>query len=174
MLRWFVDKLGRGDAVSQPLPRVKGGDRNPVTSSRSASEAAIRRDFNAGKRSQGKGRQEYSAKTAQMTTAAVNDNLDSKVNQACAIAALQDEIDCRDEEMDDAERSEREAIRKPRIPTSTSAFSNAMFADSAISAADSRGAVSCCATGSTPRSELALTVVCPDALVIAGVTANVM
>ena len=66
------------------------------------------------------------ANSAQMTTAALDDNLDSQVSQACAIAALQDEIDCRDEEMDDAKRSEREMIRKPRVPTSTSALSHAV------------------------------------------------
>ena len=136
-----MDKLGRGDAVNQPLPRVRGGDRYTATSSHSASKAAIRRDFNAGKRSQGKGRQEHYAKTAQMTTAAPNDNLDCQVNQACAIALLQDEIDCRDEEMDDAERSKRKAIHKPRVPTSTSALSHAMFAAGAMSAADSCGAL---------------------------------
>ena len=75
-----MDKLGRGDAVSQPLPRARGGDRDPATSSRSASEAAIRQDFNAGKRSHGKGRQEHYAKTAQMTTVALNHNLDSQVD----------------------------------------------------------------------------------------------
>ena len=73
--RWFVDKLGRGDAVSQALPHVKGCDRDAATSSRSASESAIRRDFNAGKLRQGKGRQEHYAKTAHMTTVALNDNL---------------------------------------------------------------------------------------------------
>ena len=106
-----MDKLGRGDAVSLSLPSAWGGDRDPATSSRLASEAAILRDFNAGKRSHGKGRQEHYAKTALITTTALNNNLDSQVKQACVIAALQDEIDCRDEEMDDAERSEREVIR---------------------------------------------------------------
>ena len=76
-----------------------------------------------------------------MKTAALNDNLDCQVNQACAIAALQDEIDCRDEEMDDAEGSEREVIRKPRVPTSTSALSHAMLVAGAMSAADSYGDV---------------------------------
>ena len=37
-----------------------------------------------------------------MTNAVLNDNLDCQVNQACAIAALQNEIDCQDEEMDEA------------------------------------------------------------------------
>ena len=74
---WFMDKLGRGDAVSHPQPRARGGDCDSATSSRSASEAAIWRDFNAEKRSQGKGRPEHYAKTAQMTTAVLNDNLDS-------------------------------------------------------------------------------------------------
>ena len=67
-----------------------------------------------------------------MTTVALNDNIDIGVNLACAIAALQDEIDCRDEEMDDAERSERKAIRKPHVPTSTSALSQAMLAAGAM------------------------------------------
>ena len=71
-----MNKLGRGDAVSQPLPHVRGGDRDLATSSRSVSEEAIRRDFNAGKRSHVKGRQEHYAKTAQMTTVALNDNID--------------------------------------------------------------------------------------------------
>ena len=71
-----------------------------------------------------------------MTTAALNDNLDSQVNQAFAIAALQDEIECRDEEMDDAERSKRKAIRKPRVPTSTSALSHAMLVAGVMSAAN--------------------------------------
>ena len=109
-----------------------------------------------------------------MTTAALNDNLDSQVNQACAIAALPDEIDCRDVEMDDAERSERETIRKPRVPTSTSALSHAMLAAGAMSAADSYGAVLSSATGSMPRSSSAPCVVSSDALVTAGVTADFM
>ena len=116
-----MGKLSRGDAVSQPLPRARGSKR-----SRSASEMAIRRDFKAEKCKHGKDRQEHYAKTAQMTITTMNDNLHSQVNQARAIAALQDEIDCRDEEMDDADRSEREEIRKPRIPVSTSALSHAM------------------------------------------------
>ena len=106
--------------VSQPLPRSKGGPRDPATSSRTAAEAAIRQDFDYGKCKRGKGRQEHFAKTARMTTAALDENLDSQVDQACAIAALQDELDSWDEEMDDAERSEREAIRKPHKSTSTS------------------------------------------------------
>ena len=73
----------------------------------SASEAAIRRDFSSGKRNQGKGRQEHLTKTAQMTTAALNANLDSLVDQACAISAVPDELDCRNREMDDAERSKQ-------------------------------------------------------------------
>ena len=108
-----------------------------TTASRSASGATIRRDFNAGKRRQGKGRQEHYAKTAEITTAAFNDNLDCQVNKAYAIVALQDEIDCRDEEMDDAERSKREAIRQPGVPASTAALSHAMLAAGAMSAADS-------------------------------------
>ena len=146
-----MDKLGHGDAVSRPLPRAWGSERERATSSRSTSEAAIRRDFNARKRSHGKGREEHYAKTAQMTTAALNDNLDSQVNQACAIAALQDETDCRDEEMDDAERSEREVIRKPRVPTSTSALSHAMLAAGAMSVADPPDAVQISATDLMPR-----------------------
>ena len=149
--RWFVDKLGRGDAVSQPLPHVKGGDRDAATASRSASEAAIWRDFNAEKRLQGKGRQEHYAKTTQMITAALNDNLDCEVNHACAIAALQDEIDCRDEEMDEAERNEREAIRKPCVPASTSPLSHTMLAASSMSAVDSFGVDMGGAPGSMPR-----------------------
>ena len=86
-------------------------------------------------------------KTAQITTATLNDNLDSQVNQACAIAALQDEIDCRDEEMDDAKRSKRKVIRKPRVPTYTSALSHAMLAAGAMSAADFSDAVLISATG---------------------------
>ena len=107
-----------------------------------------------------------------MTTAALNDNLDSQVNQTCAIAALKDEIDYRNEEMGDAERSEREAIRKPRVPTSTYAFSNAMFPAGAVSAADSCGAVPSSTTGSTPRSGSAPNVVSSDALVSAGVISD--
>ena len=77
--KWFMDKLGRGDAVSQPLPRARGSERDPTTLSRSASEAAIRRDFKAGKRSH-EGRQEHYAKTDQMTTVALNDNLGGQVS----------------------------------------------------------------------------------------------
>ena len=73
--KWFMDKLARGDAVSQPLSKAWGSKR-----SRSASEMATRRDFRAGRRSHGKGHQEHYAKTAQMTTTALNDNLDSQVN----------------------------------------------------------------------------------------------
>ena len=87
-----------------------------------------------------------------MTTAALNDNLDSQVNQACAIVALQDEIDCRDEEMDDAKRSERKTLRKPRVPTSTSALSHAMLAACVMPAAEFFYAVLISATGLTPRS----------------------
>ena len=128
--KWFMDKLACGDAVSQPSLEVGGSER-----SRSASEMTIRRNFNPEKRCHGKGRQELFAKTAQMTTAALVDNLDGQGNQACAIAALQDEVDCRDEEMDDTERSKREAICKQRVPTSTFALSHAMLAAGAMSAA---------------------------------------
>ena len=89
-----------------------------------------------------------------MTTAALNDNIDSLVNKVCAIAVLQYKFDWRDEEMDDPERSEREAIRKPRVPTSTSALSHAMLADGAMSTADSPDTVLISATGLTPRSVL--------------------
>ena len=57
--------------------------------------------------------------------------------------------------MDDAERSERKEIRKPRIPASTSALSHAM------SAVDLPDAVLICATSLTPRSVL---VSCIDSL----------
>ena len=154
--KWFMDKPVRGDAVSQPSPQAGGSER-----SRPASEMAIRRDFNAGKRSHGKGRRELFAKTAQMTTSAIVDNLDGQGNQGCAVAALQDKGECRDEEMgnldasdvdardeqmEDAERSEREVIRKPRIPASTAALFHAM------SAADLPDAGLISATTLTPRS----------------------
>ena len=103
--------MDKGDLVIQTLPQSKGGARDPATSSRTAAEAAITQDYNTGKRSRGKGCQEHFVKTARMTTAALDKNFDSQVVQACAIAALQAELDSRDEEMDDAERSEREVIR---------------------------------------------------------------
>ena len=55
------------------------------------------------------------------------------------------DVDARDEEMDDAERSEREEIRKPRIPASTSALFHA------IPAVDLPDAVLFSATSLTPR-----------------------
>ena len=154
--KWFMDKLSRGDAASHPLPQAGGSER-----CRSASEMASRRDINAEKRSHGKGRRELFAKTAQMTTAALIDNLDGQGNQACAIEALQDEVECRDEEMgdsdasdvdaldeemDDAKKSEREVICKPRLPTSTFALSHAM------SAVDPPDSVLISATDLAPRS----------------------
>ena len=42
--RWLIKKMDRGDVVSQPLPHAEGGERDPATSSRSAAEAAVRRD----------------------------------------------------------------------------------------------------------------------------------
>ena len=88
--KWFMDKLGCGEALSKPLPHANGSKR-----SRSTSEMAIRRDFNAKKRGHGKGCQEHYAKSVHMTTAAPNNNLDNQVNHACAISVLQDEVDCR-------------------------------------------------------------------------------
>ena len=152
--KWFMDELDRGDAVSRPLLRATRSKRN-----RFVSEVAIWRDFSPGKRSHDKGRQEQYAKSAEMTTAALNDDLYSQVNQACAVAALQDEymgdaetnnLNARDEEMDDAERSEREVIRNPRVPTCTFALSHAMSAD------DSSDAVLFCFTSPTPRTISAL------------------
>ena len=101
--------MDRGDVVSQPLPHARGGERYLATSSRTAAEAAIRWGYNTRKRSHGKGRQEHFAKTPR-TTAALDKNLDSQDDQACAIAAQRAEPDSRDEEIDDAERSKREAI----------------------------------------------------------------
>ena len=68
--------------------------------------------------------------------------------------------------MDDAERSECKSIRKPRVPTSTSALSHAMLAAGAMSAADYFGAVLISVTGSTSRSV--------SASGIAGSTAQVL
>ena len=125
--RLFTVKMDRGNVVSQPLPHAKGGERDPATSSRATAKAAIRRDFNAGKRSHGKGRQEQFAKTMRMTIAALDKNRNDQDDQACAIATLKDDIACQNEEMDDAERSKHEAIRKPHVSTSTSALPHAMF-----------------------------------------------
>ena len=80
--KWFMDKMARDDAFSQPSPQAGGSER-----SWSTSEMAIREDFNTGKRSHGKARRELFAKTAQMTTAAPVSNLDGQGNQACAVAA---------------------------------------------------------------------------------------
>ena len=68
--------------------------------------------------------------------------------------------------MDDVEGGECDAVREQRVPTSTSALSHAMFATGAVSAADSCGAVSDSATGSTPRSGPAPNVVGSVVLVI--------
>ena len=58
----------------------------------------------------------------------------------------------RDEDMDDVEGSKRGTVREPYVRTSTSALSHAMLAAGAMSAADSYGAVLIVATGTTPRS----------------------
>ena len=60
---------------------------------------AIRLDFNTSKRSHGKDRRELFAKTDQLTTTALVDNLDGQGNKACAVATLQNEVVCRDEEI---------------------------------------------------------------------------
>ena len=39
-LRWFIEKMDRGDVVSQPLPHAEEGEQDPATSSRTAEEAA--------------------------------------------------------------------------------------------------------------------------------------
>ena len=107
-----------------------------------------------------------------MTTAALNYNLDCQVNQAWAIVALQDQIDCRDEEMDEAERNKCEAIRKPRVSTCTSALSRAMLAAGAMSSADSFGVVMGGTSGSMPKSSSAPCVFSSDVPVTMGVTAD--
>ena len=75
--------------------------------------------------------------------------------------------------MDEVERSEREAIRKPRVPTNTSALSHAMLAVGAMSTVDSLGAIVGGATGSMLRSRSAPCVFSFDAPVTAGVTADI-
>ena len=57
--KWFMNKMAPGDAVSKPMPRVKGSERDRTTS-----KMVIRREFRAEKRSYGKDRQEHYAKTA--------------------------------------------------------------------------------------------------------------
>ena len=76
--------------------------------------------------------------------------------------------------MDDAERSKREAIRKPRVPTSTSVLSHVVLAAGAMLAADSYGAVLIGATSSTPRSVLASGIAIPTARVLSEVPADSM
>ena len=76
--------------------------------------------------------------------------------------------------MDEAEGNDREAIRKPRVPTSTFALSHAMLAAGAMSAVDSFGAILGSFTGFIPRSSSAPCVFSFEAPVTAGVNADIM